>query len=581
MARVARGVMAAFLVALCGQVASASAATTVGQLFAPTTNCGTDETRFQVGVADGTSYSVPSDGVITSWSFQDGPGGGVDPAVGLKFKVARPTTPPSATIVGESDGGTQTAGAVNTRSARIPVKAGDVIGIYYQSGGCERGSGPAGDQYADIDGDQAVGSTSSYTILSGGRIPVQAKVEPDADGDGFGDETQDQCLGTPGANQGCPDKPPPPPLHGTATFVQCNYVVATSTDTCTAGVADAAGSGLSTPTGQMTFTADGGVFLVGQNCNLQPTPFAGISSCSVQYLPATVQAFPHVSATYPGDSNHSGSSGETQFEVPGSVSGLAEPTASPGQFPNEVDMTLNLPPGGVDLLACACSTNATTSGARSFSLADLIVDPNAAAATHVAQLQNFVALLNGTSMNVVKTLTATPSAAATGQLTQLSSQINDLLSAVTASRDVLLLQAQSLEDAGQATEAAQLRQQVRQQIAQANQLINRILKAQDDSCRGVIKNTQKTLVTASLVPKRKARRHLLVLGSVVRRNVGPGRTVLHLHLNRKRLSRLVGKRKKVTIAVRLFVTLPSGVFRNGVPVTTVRRITLRRGAKKH
>jgi hypothetical protein len=42
-----------------------------------------------------------------------------------------------------------------------------------------------------------------------------ADLEPDADGDGFGDETQDQCLGTAGSQNGCaaasaPVAPPAP-----------------------------------------------------------------------------------------------------------------------------------------------------------------------------------------------------------------------------------------------------------------------------------------------------------------------------------------------------------------------------------
>lgn len=35
-------------------------------------------------------------------------------------------------------------------------------------------------------------------------MQVAATVEGDADGDGFGDETQDKCAGTPGSVQGCP-----------------------------------------------------------------------------------------------------------------------------------------------------------------------------------------------------------------------------------------------------------------------------------------------------------------------------------------------------------------------------------------
>jgi hypothetical protein len=55
---------------------SASAATTVGQTFFPTTastcNGGPDFEVLQTGRATGPSYAAPSDGVLTSWSFEAG-----------------------------------------------------------------------------------------------------------------------------------------------------------------------------------------------------------------------------------------------------------------------------------------------------------------------------------------------------------------------------------------------------------------------------------------------------------------------------------------------------------------------------
>ena len=47
--------------------------------------------------------------------------------------------------------------------------------------------------------------------LTGLRIPISALVEPDADQDGFGDETQDQCPGVAGTVDGCPPPAPPAP----------------------------------------------------------------------------------------------------------------------------------------------------------------------------------------------------------------------------------------------------------------------------------------------------------------------------------------------------------------------------------
>lgn len=157
-------------------VPSASAATTVGQLLQPTTSCTANQTRLQLTVADGNSYAMPSAGVLTSWSFQ----AGIIPLSGLQFKVARPLGGNSFKIVGTTPAGPQTAGAVNTTpAALIPVQQGDLIGLYYGSGQCERGGGPPADTYAFINGDQPFGSLATYGGPSGGgRFPVQAVLDP-------------------------------------------------------------------------------------------------------------------------------------------------------------------------------------------------------------------------------------------------------------------------------------------------------------------------------------------------------------------------------------------------------------------
>ena len=48
----------------------------------------------------------------------------------------------------------------------------------------------------------------------GNALLINADVEPDTDGDGFGDETQDKCTGSGGSLDGCP--PPPTPKSAAA-----------------------------------------------------------------------------------------------------------------------------------------------------------------------------------------------------------------------------------------------------------------------------------------------------------------------------------------------------------------------------
>jgi hypothetical protein len=171
--------------------APAIAATTVGQLFTPTeTGCTGPITAFQTGVATGTSYSVPSPGVITSWSFQENS----QTVVGLKFKVGRSPGGIIYTIVGESVAGPQTPNAVNTYPARISVQEGDQIGISFTSGGCASINTEPGDTFAAAGSDVPPNTKAPFfAAMDNAKFPVAALVEPDLDGDGFGDETQDGC----------------------------------------------------------------------------------------------------------------------------------------------------------------------------------------------------------------------------------------------------------------------------------------------------------------------------------------------------------------------------------------------------
>jgi hypothetical protein len=72
--------------------------------------------------------------VITSWSFQ---AAGAPPQ--LKFKVGRFAGGNNFTVIGENGLVTPAANILNSYFTQIPVRAGDIIGIYTEtSGNCER-----------------------------------------------------------------------------------------------------------------------------------------------------------------------------------------------------------------------------------------------------------------------------------------------------------------------------------------------------------------------------------------------------------------------------------------------------------
>jgi hypothetical protein len=114
-----------------GLASPAAGSVTLGQLApgAPDTNCSgsgpTDE--LQPTVTAGNSYVVPSSGAITSWSNKTA----VDPNQQLTFKVFRPNGGGSYTVVGHDGPRPLVSNAVNTFATRIPVVAGDVIGLHH------------------------------------------------------------------------------------------------------------------------------------------------------------------------------------------------------------------------------------------------------------------------------------------------------------------------------------------------------------------------------------------------------------------------------------------------------------------
>ena len=153
---------------------------------------------------------IPASGVITRWTFKVLP---IPPNIITQtLKVFRPTGVVSQfQTIGES-GPTPVAGGLNTLSTRIPVHAGDYLGL---TGGIVSEPGKSlviycttpnpGDRVGVFVGSPTVGTTATSIGEEGKlQIPVTAAIEPDADGDGYGDETQDKCPQLASAQTECP-----------------------------------------------------------------------------------------------------------------------------------------------------------------------------------------------------------------------------------------------------------------------------------------------------------------------------------------------------------------------------------------
>jgi RTX calcium-binding nonapeptide repeat (4 copies) len=227
MTKLARTIPVAALVSVGLMVAppGAGAATTIGETFAPTgtpLTCGANFTRLQVASV-GDSYVVPTDGVITQWSFQAPTAANVPTQSPMSLKAARPTGGISYQVIGESTPlVTPVAGILNTYFTRVPVKAGDIIGDYTQTGTwCLRPQTGYTDRF--VVGDVKPPTQTDFTELrEGTQFDLAAVLESDCDNDGLGDETQDSNLSS------CAPGTIPPPAPGPGgTTVTCKGLPAT------------------------------------------------------------------------------------------------------------------------------------------------------------------------------------------------------------------------------------------------------------------------------------------------------------------------------------------------------------------
>ncbi len=162
-------------------------------------------------------YAVPFSGVITSWSYLAAGSPGQLALLVVKLigeeHTALPGYPYNKAIVqevGESASVVPPANLLSTFPTRIPVQAGDLIGLKPSSKGqCWAEHRP---EYEMAFGTApGFGATANFSVREDNetQVDVSARLEPDADGDGYGDETQDQCPTVPAAQGPCPSAPAP------------------------------------------------------------------------------------------------------------------------------------------------------------------------------------------------------------------------------------------------------------------------------------------------------------------------------------------------------------------------------------
>jgi hypothetical protein len=138
-------------------------------------------------------------GVITSWSMLAGP----SDAATVALSVLGPHGGSAVTVMGTTAPRQLTPGRLNTFLTRVPVTAGGDLALYVSPGsasapGCYFATTEQFDWIGfNVGGDIPQPATGQTLVVSATlmkvRLNLSAHIEPDADGDGYGDLTQDAC----------------------------------------------------------------------------------------------------------------------------------------------------------------------------------------------------------------------------------------------------------------------------------------------------------------------------------------------------------------------------------------------------
>lgn len=190
---------------------SASAATEFGDTCAGNSTAPGDYTLTTLSAPTGPlPLTAPSAGVITQVKVRIAPP--IPFAIPTNVKALRSAGGSLFTVVGQAT--VQATAGLSTAGARIPVQAGDRLALHGQPFTFEGSPVPSLSFYCESTGDGSVlgaafgepgpGTTAEFAAATEGRVPLAAVLEPDADNDGYGDETQDKCPQSPASQGDCP-----------------------------------------------------------------------------------------------------------------------------------------------------------------------------------------------------------------------------------------------------------------------------------------------------------------------------------------------------------------------------------------
>lgn len=215
--------------ALLALPGSAGAATTVGSNLVGTPDTGfgppASSTAQRIPPTGATApIAAPTAGVIVQILVKHGASGANPGTYGFRVLSGSPTTYTTPGVPGTLPDFTWPAN--DTPGTRlftpslagvpkgIPIGAGDRLGVVHSSGTAGEGvayasSGAAGATLDTVSAVHNSGSLNYGVPQANYEQLVQYQIEPDADSDGFGDETQDSCPTNAATQAACPATPAP------------------------------------------------------------------------------------------------------------------------------------------------------------------------------------------------------------------------------------------------------------------------------------------------------------------------------------------------------------------------------------
>jgi hypothetical protein len=149
-----------------------------------------------VGSRASGGLNSPINGIVVRWRLKSGP----TPDV-TSLRILRPGSSTTRSAAGTSTPETPTASSISTFDTRLPIAAGDTIGV--DSKGPPVASLATADMRYWAPALPDNGAPAASSSFANAELLVNADIEADGDHDLYGDETQDGCPLEPATHDGC------------------------------------------------------------------------------------------------------------------------------------------------------------------------------------------------------------------------------------------------------------------------------------------------------------------------------------------------------------------------------------------